>query len=190
MRVLEAKDFLVQQTAEQAAIENIPLSDLEKRMMYYAEGEDATEGDRKLNDEFDSKYTTAEYEPKIRSLLHHAHDRLRNEDPEAAKKWRESLALMEQGSHYLSILWGLNSLKDGPQERTPYDLLKLLGAAILVATAALTFGFVWKRITPYFPHFVPDWIARYLIYLSALALYFVGRHYWRRTRSRKSSGQA
>ncbi len=34
MKVLEAKDFLVQQTAEQAALENVPLSDLEKRMMY------------------------------------------------------------------------------------------------------------------------------------------------------------
>lgn len=37
MRVLEAKDFLVQQTAEQAALENAPLSDLEKRMMYFTE---------------------------------------------------------------------------------------------------------------------------------------------------------
>jgi hypothetical protein len=34
MRDLEAKDFLVRQTAEQAIIENVPLSDLEKRMMY------------------------------------------------------------------------------------------------------------------------------------------------------------
>src|SRR5947207_11827939 len=29
MKVLEAKDFLVRQTAEQAALENVPLSDLE-----------------------------------------------------------------------------------------------------------------------------------------------------------------
>jgi len=29
MRVLEAKDFLVQQTSEQAALENVPLSKLE-----------------------------------------------------------------------------------------------------------------------------------------------------------------
>jgi len=37
MHVREAKDFLVQQTAEQAALENVPLSDLEKRMMYFTE---------------------------------------------------------------------------------------------------------------------------------------------------------
>ncbi len=37
MRVREAKDFLVQQTAEQARLEGVPLSELEKRMMYFTE---------------------------------------------------------------------------------------------------------------------------------------------------------
>jgi hypothetical protein len=32
MRGREAKDFLVQQTAEQAAVDNVPLSNIEKRM--------------------------------------------------------------------------------------------------------------------------------------------------------------
>ncbi|MGB2900309.1 MAG: hypothetical protein WBB89_13655 [Candidatus Acidiferrum sp.] len=37
MKVREAKDFLVAQTAEQASLEGVPLSDLEKRMMYFTE---------------------------------------------------------------------------------------------------------------------------------------------------------
>jgi hypothetical protein len=37
MQVREAKDFLVAQTAEQAALEDVPLSALEKRMMYFTE---------------------------------------------------------------------------------------------------------------------------------------------------------
>ena len=37
MQVREAKDFLVQQTAEQAQLEGVPLSELEKRMMYFTE---------------------------------------------------------------------------------------------------------------------------------------------------------
>jgi len=41
MRVLEAKDFLVEQTSEQAAIKNVPLSDLEKGMMYFTETDEA-----------------------------------------------------------------------------------------------------------------------------------------------------
>jgi hypothetical protein len=34
MRVRKSKDFLVLQTAEQPALDNVPLSDIEKRMMY------------------------------------------------------------------------------------------------------------------------------------------------------------
>jgi len=41
MKILEAKDFLVQQTAEQAQLEGVPLSELEKRMMYFTDGRDA-----------------------------------------------------------------------------------------------------------------------------------------------------
>ena len=37
MQVREAKDFLVQQTAEQAQMEDVPLSELEKRMIYFTE---------------------------------------------------------------------------------------------------------------------------------------------------------
>ena len=37
MRGREAKDFLVQQTAEQAAVDNVPLSNIEKRMRYFTE---------------------------------------------------------------------------------------------------------------------------------------------------------
>jgi len=39
MNVREAKEFLVQQTVEQAALEHVPFSDLERRMMYFTESE-------------------------------------------------------------------------------------------------------------------------------------------------------
>jgi hypothetical protein len=180
MLVREAKDFLVQQTAEQAALENVPLSDLEQRMMYYAEGSDATSEDQKLNDEFHKNYHTSKYEAKMHALLHHAYERLQMVHPEAVPKWDEAISVLAKGNHYVSILWGDYYAKERPQEPPPYDpfdSLKLLGAAILVAAAMLTFSFV------------PSRMARYLIYLSALALYFVGQHYWQRNRSRKYSGQ-
>src|SRR6202030_2207102 len=47
----QAKDFLVEQTVEQAALEGVPLADVEKRMMYFTES-DATscENPIELND--------------------------------------------------------------------------------------------------------------------------------------------
>jgi hypothetical protein len=42
MKVGDAKDFLVRQTAIQVAIDEVTLSDLEKRMMFFTESEDAS----------------------------------------------------------------------------------------------------------------------------------------------------
>jgi hypothetical protein len=85
MRALEAKDFLVAQTAEQAALEGVPLSDLEKRMMYFTESSYVPEDPIKLNDEFEAEYDSDEYEAKISKLLHHAYQRLRKENDAARK---------------------------------------------------------------------------------------------------------
>lgn len=65
MRVREAKDFLVQQTVEQAAVENAPLSDLEKRMMYVTEDDEMSEDPLGLNNAFDAEYDSEEYEAKV-----------------------------------------------------------------------------------------------------------------------------
>jgi hypothetical protein len=101
MHVLEAKDFLVQQTEQQARIERISLSDLEKRMMYYAEGKDASKGDSELNDEFDAQYNTADYEIKIGRLLQHAYVCLKETAPETARRWDDSIAFLGKGHHYI-----------------------------------------------------------------------------------------
>lgn len=51
MNTNEAKDFLVEQAAQQAALDRTPLSDLERRMMYFTESDPASCGDPfSLND--------------------------------------------------------------------------------------------------------------------------------------------
>jgi hypothetical protein len=136
MQVREAKDFFVGQTAEQAALEGVPLSDLEKRMMYFTESPDAVEDPVKLNEEFEAKYNSEEYESKIGRLLHHAHARVKKEDPEKVHLWRNAIHTLNKGDHYLLVLWNLQSA----EERPPYDSLKLLAAAILIALAM----FAWQ----------------------------------------------
>src|SRR5262249_29793057 len=106
MRVLEAKDFLVQQTAEQAALENVPLSDLEKRMMYFTETDECPEDPIALNDAFEAEYETDKYESKISKLLSHAYIRLRDENSHAVKEWEAAVEILQQGDHYLLVLLG------------------------------------------------------------------------------------
>lgn len=58
-------------------LDGVSLSDLEKRMMYFTESDDATEDAAQLNDEFEAEYETAAYEAKVSKLLHHAYARLK-----------------------------------------------------------------------------------------------------------------
>jgi hypothetical protein len=133
MQIREAKDFLVMQTAEQAALEGVPLSDLEKRMMYFTENAGAIEDPVKLNEEFEAQYDSEEFETKIAKLLHHAHARVKKESPEKARLWSNAIRTLNKGDHYILVLWSLPST----DERPPYDSLKLLVAAILIALATL-----------------------------------------------------
>ena len=60
MKTKQAKDFLVQETSEQAAWENMPLSDIEKKMMYFTESDAAScDNPAELNDDFEAQYETA-----------------------------------------------------------------------------------------------------------------------------------
>jgi hypothetical protein len=113
MQVREAKDFLVAQTAEQAALEGVPLSDLEKRMMYFTEGPDAVEDPVKLNDEFEAQYDSKKFETKIAKLLHHAHARIKKENAGKTRLWGDAIRALRKGDHYILVLWGAPSRHGG-----------------------------------------------------------------------------
>lgn len=117
MDTKQAKDFLVQQTAEQAALENVPLSDLEKRMMYFTESDPTScENPIELNDEFEGQYDTGGYEVKISRLLRHAYKRLKDEDGEKLRNWDQAVRTLRKGDHYILVLLDVNSeLVQGPR---------------------------------------------------------------------------
>lgn len=88
MRIHDAKDFLVQQTAEQAVLENFPLCDLEKRTMYFTESGDCPKDPLALHEAFEREYETEAYESKFSKLMHHAYRRIRKRNPEALRRWK------------------------------------------------------------------------------------------------------
>ena len=106
IRVREAKDFLVAQTAEQAVLEDMPLSDLEKRMMYFTEGPGAIEDPATLNEEFEAQYDMAQYEKRISRLMGHAYKRIKNQNPEIVRCWDAAIRALRRGDHYILVLWG------------------------------------------------------------------------------------
>ena len=172
MQAREAKDFLVRETAKQASIEGVALSDLEKRMMYFVENEEMGEDPLALNDEFEATYDTDEYEAKISGLLHRAYARIKKENPEAAHQWKQAIQDISKGDHYLPVLWRGSSVgKNYPNERPPYDSLKLIGTALLVAIVgagvffaadwiADRYGIHWPKGKPDTHTAMPVWAQR------------------------------
>jgi hypothetical protein len=132
MNTKAAKDYLVQQTVEQAALEHVPLTDLETRMMYFTESDPASCDDPiALNDEFEQEYDTPDYEAKMSRLLHHAYKRLKQEDPERARQWNATIRVLRRGDHYFLVLWDIKPPTDHPVR----DFFKLIGAGLLVVAA-------------------------------------------------------
>ena len=171
MNALEAKDFLVRQTEEQALLEHVPLSDLEKRMMYFTESGEMREDPLELNTAFEAEYDTDDYEAKTGKLMRHAYRRLQKENPEFASQWKQAIKKLSAGDHYLSVLWNA-----GAAERPPYDSLKLLGTALLVIVVGMAvilagmyfsdrYGIHWtsRGGTPATYRPMPVWLQRSLI---------------------------
>src|ERR1700683_2179155 len=129
MNTKQAKDFLAQQTTEQAALEKVPLSPVEKRMMYFTESDSVScENPLELNDEFEAECDTGEYEVKIARLLQHAYDRLTVENPERKRMWDQAVGELRKGDHYFLVLWDSKAARERPK----HDSLKLVGTAMLV----------------------------------------------------------
>jgi hypothetical protein len=103
MNSRQAKDFLVQQVAEQAALEKLPLSDIEMRMMYFTESDSSScEDPLALNHEFEAQCDTGEYEAKVSGLLQRAYGRL--QASQTKDSWGASVSELRKGDHYLLVL--------------------------------------------------------------------------------------
>jgi hypothetical protein len=138
MQVREAKDFLVRQTAEQAQLEGVALSELEKRMMYFTESGYVPEDPIALNEEFEAKYDTQEYEQKVAKLLDRAYKRVSEESEAKRKVWDEAIDALRAEDHYLLVLWDLGS----SFSRIPAASLFMLAGRV-VLLAVIIAGVVW-----------------------------------------------
>ena len=135
MNTKEAKDILVEFTAEQAALDGVPFTDVEKRMLYFTESDPLScSNPIELNAEFETQCETEPYEAKVSRLVHRAYTRLKKEAPEKARIWNEAVRELEKGDHYFLVMWDMNP----PSESGLGDSLKLLGAGLFVAVSLVT----------------------------------------------------
>jgi hypothetical protein len=65
----EAKEFLISKIVTEAQSENVPLSEVERKMLYYTESAWTLPDMTEVAEEFDSEYDQSKYEKKIARLV-------------------------------------------------------------------------------------------------------------------------
>jgi hypothetical protein len=156
MKVLEAKNFLVDRIKQQAQLEGTPLSDLEVRMLYFTENEEPTEDPIALNAEFEEQYDTNQFEQKISKLMRRAYKAACAEGDSTKKQWNASMRRLSQGDHYLPVMWDV---------RPPVGISK--GKALIwgVSLAAMLLGGRWFLL-----HATPPSPRLLLVFVLGFAL--------------------
>ena len=73
----EAKEFLISKIVAEAQHENAPLSEIERKMLYFTESGWTLPDIMKVSEDFDREYDQDKYEQKIARLITKADKRIR-----------------------------------------------------------------------------------------------------------------
>jgi hypothetical protein len=122
----EAKEFLVSEIVAEAQRENVPLSEIERKMLYFSETGWTLPDIMEVSDAFDREYDQNEYEKKIARLIRNATKRKRKECPEDFASWVSAARKLKKEDHYISVIVDDAGVSTGPVS----DNWK--GAAILI----------------------------------------------------------
>jgi hypothetical protein len=142
-----AKDYLAKRITEQARQEGTPLTEVERKMLYFTEDGGLSRAMAAVSEEFDRDYDQDDYEERIGGLV----QRLLAQPDAAAEEedWDNAAIKLCDGDHYLSVLinaspapaaWSprwetlrpwLPSL-DGRRRRDGKDFLRMIVSAFAV----------------------------------------------------------
>jgi len=98
-----ALEFLVSRIAAEARREKVPLSDVERDMLYFSETH-WTLPNIEVNEQFDAEYDQDEYEEKIARLIRNARDHARKENPVEFEGWSNAVKALKHEDRYLLVM--------------------------------------------------------------------------------------
>lgn len=130
----EAKEFLVSEITDEAQRQNVPLSDVERKMLYFSETHWAPHDTAEAAEAFDREYDQATYEKKIANLVRSRTKRLRNERPANFGDWQRAVRLLEKEDHYILVMIHQAGVSAG---RINGDVKVALAALLLFGGIAL-----------------------------------------------------
>jgi hypothetical protein len=109
MNAVAAKQFLIARVIEEAELQQVLLSDLEKKMLYFTEVHPSLPDIYEINAEFERNYDAAEYADKVAALLRNARDRDSGPSPVREQEWKDALARRAEAGGSLHLGHGSTS---------------------------------------------------------------------------------
>src|SRR5258708_3985440 len=100
----DAKEFLIARVVEEAKGENIPLSEVEHKMLYFSETHWTIPDIASVSERFDREYNQDEYEEKITRLIKEAAIHDRQQSAEQYDLWWDAIRLLKKEDHYILLI--------------------------------------------------------------------------------------
>ena len=129
----EAKEFLISHIVAEARRENIPLSEVERKMLYFTESGWTLPDMMHFSEDFDRNYDQNDYERKIAKLVRNVDRRIGKDSPEEYCEWWAAIRFLQREDHYISVMIRVAGL------RPRGDQLRLL----LTALGIVAFVLIW-----------------------------------------------
>jgi len=146
----EAKEFLISRIVAEAERENVPLSEIERKMLYFTESGSTLPDMTVVYEEFDRDYDQDKYEEKIARFIRRADKSARKESRVVYDRWWAAIRFLRGEDHYISVMIGIAGLRPAGDE------LKLLGAGLGIATCLLLTEFISVKYKVNFSPYVPS----------------------------------
>ena len=127
----EAKEFLISRIVAEAERENVLLSEVERKMLYFTESGWTLPDMMAVSEQFDSEYDQNVYEKKIAKLIRKAAKHDLKEFREEYDSWWSAIRFLKKEDHYILVMIGIAGL------RPAGDQLRLFGTALAIVACLL-----------------------------------------------------
>jgi hypothetical protein len=145
MEATGAKQFLISKVIEEAKVEQVNLSEVEKKMLHFTEVHPSLPNIYEVNAEFERDYDSDEYEAKIAALLRNARDRDRQSSPSREQDWKDALDALKHEDHYILVMvsqaFGFGSASAGGHRVRDFLIYIVVGIGIVLFIVLKT---LWK----------------------------------------------
>ena len=132
----EAKEFLISELVAEALRDNVPLSEVERKMLYFTESGWTLPDMTKVYEDFGREYDQDKYEQKIARIIKKADRRIRKGTREDYGRWWAAIRFLQREDHYISVMIRLAGL------RPRGDQLRLFAAGLAIVTCILMWTFL------------------------------------------------